>query len=54
VGDKSFAKVQLDYIHRLSLIYQAGYLVIERDQVGQAVPAFHEPMLAGLNPSLLF
>jgi len=27
-----------------------GHLVIERGQVGQAGPAFHEPMLAGPAP----
>jgi len=27
-----------------------GHLVIEGDQVGQAGPAFHEPILAGPDP----
>ena len=27
-----------------------GHLVIERDQVGQVGPAFHEPVLAGSDP----
>ncbi|KAK4827864.1 hypothetical protein QYF61_022014 [Mycteria americana] len=49
VGDsvKGFTKVQVDNIHSLSLIHYGGHLVTEGDQVGQAGPAFHEPMLAG-------
>jgi len=47
---KGLTKVQVDDIHSLSLIHQAGHLVIEGDQVGQAGCAFHEPMLAGPDP----
>jgi len=47
---KGLTKVQVDNIHRLSVIHKAGYLAIEGDQVGQAGPAFHESMLAGPDP----
>jgi len=30
-----------------------GHLVIEEDQVGQAGPVFHEPMLAGSDPLVI-
>ena len=43
-------KVQVDDVHSLTFIHQTGHLVIEVDQVGQAGPAFHEPMLAGPDP----
>ena len=32
------------------MIQQAGHSIIEGDQVGQAGPAFHEPMLARPDP----
>ncbi|KAK4807797.1 hypothetical protein QYF61_023630 [Mycteria americana] len=51
---KGFTEVQIDNIHSLSLIHQAGHLVVEGDQVGQAGPAFPEPMLAGLDPLVIF
>ena len=53
VGDsvKGFTEVKVDYINSLSLIHQTGHLIIELDHVGQAGPAFHEPVLAG--PDLL-
>ena len=53
MGDnvKGFAEAKADYINSFSLIYQAGHLIIEGYQVGQAGPALHEPMLAG--PDLL-
>jgi len=51
---KGLTKVQVDNIHTLSLIHQVGHLVIEADQVGQAGPAFHEPMLAGPDPLIVF
>ena len=38
---------KVDNIHSLSLIHYVGHLVVEGNQVGQAGPAFHEPMLAG-------
>ena len=47
---KVLTKVQVDNIHSLSFILWVGHLVIERDQVGQAGPAFCEPMLAGPDP----
>ncbi|KAK4831749.1 hypothetical protein QYF61_018947 [Mycteria americana] len=52
VGDsvKGFTTVQVDNIYSLSLIHRVGHLVVEGDQVGQAGPAFHEPMLAGPDP----
>ena len=43
---KGFVEVSVNYINSLSLIYQSGYPVLEGDEVGQARPAFHEPMLA--------
>ena len=48
VGDnvKGFAEVWVDFINSLSLIHQMGHSVIKGDQVGQARPAFHEPILA--------
>ena len=42
---KGFTKVQVDYIHSLSLILYVGHLVIEGDEVGQTESAFHESML---------
>ena len=45
-GVKVFTKVQVDDIHSLSLIQQAGHLLIERDQVSQARPAFHKLILS--------
>ena len=52
MGDsvKGFAEVYVDYINSLSLVYQSGHPVIEGDEVGQARPAFHEPVLAGPDP----
>ena len=49
LGDsvKGFTEVLAGYVHSLSLIHQTGHLIMEEDQVGQAGPAFHEPMLAG-------
>ncbi|PKU38186.1 rna-directed dna polymerase from mobile element jockey-like [Limosa lapponica baueri] len=44
---KDLTKVQVKNIHNLSLIHQAGHFVTEGDQVCQAGPAPHEPMLAG-------
>jgi len=37
---------RLDDSHTLSFVHWVGHLVIEGDQVGQAGPAFYEPMLA--------
>jgi len=51
---KGLTKVQVDDIHSLSLIHQVDHLVIEGDQVGQAGPVFHEPMLSGPIPWLSF
>jgi len=42
---EGFAEVMVDHINSLSLILQAGHLIIE-EQVGQSGPAFHELMLA--------
>jgi len=48
--------VCVDYVNSLSLIHETGYLIIEDQQVkqikqvGQAGPAFHEPMMAGSDP----
>jgi len=47
---KGLTKVQIDDIHSLFLIHKVGHLVIEGDEVGQAGPALHEPMLAGPDP----
>ena len=47
---KGLTKVEVDNHPSLSLIHEAGHLVIEGDQVDQAGPAFHEPMLAGPDP----
>jgi len=35
---KGFAEVLVDYVNSLSLIHQAGHLVIEGDEVGQTGP----------------
>ncbi|KAK4823264.1 hypothetical protein QYF61_000231 [Mycteria americana] len=50
---KGFTEVYIDNIHSLSLIHQVGHLLIEGDQVGQAGPAFPEPMLAGPDPLVI-
>lgn len=52
MGDnvKGFAEAKADYINSFSLIYQAGHLIIEGDQVGKAGPPFHEPILTGPDP----
>ena len=47
---KGYTKVQVDNIHSLSLIHYAGHVVVGGDQVCQAGPAFHNPMLAGPDP----
>ena len=47
---KGFAEIEVDYINRLSIIYQYGHPVIEGDEVGQTRPAFHEPVLSGPDP----
>ncbi|RMB92284.1 hypothetical protein DUI87_31396 [Hirundo rustica rustica] len=49
VGDsvKGLAEVQIDNIHSLSCIHQAGHLVMNGDQVGQTRPTPPKPMLAG-------
>ncbi|PKU41861.1 hypothetical protein llap_7836 [Limosa lapponica baueri] len=44
---KGFTKVQVNNIHSLSLINNKGHLVIEGDEVSQAGPAFHKPVLTG-------
>ena len=51
MGDsvKGFAEVQVNDINSLSFIHQAGHSTAE-DQVGQAGPAFHEPVLSGPDP----
>ena len=51
MGDtvKGFAEVQVHYVNNLSLIHQAGHS-ITGDKVGQAGPAFHEPMQTGSDP----
>jgi len=53
-SDNGLTKAQVDDVHSLSLIHWVGHLVIEGDQVGQAGPAFHEPMLAGHDPLVVF
>ena len=50
-GVKCFLKIQVDSIHSFSLVQYSGHLVIEGDQVCQAGPAFHKPMLT--RPGLL-
>jgi len=50
---KGLTKVQVDNTYSLSLIHEAGHFVIDGDQVGQAGPAFHEPMLAGPDPLMI-
>ena len=48
---KSFPKACLGRQHpQLSLIRWAGHFVAEGDQVSEAGPAFHKPMLAGPDP----
>ncbi|PKU42644.1 hypothetical protein llap_7061 [Limosa lapponica baueri] len=49
VGDciKGLAKVQVNNVHKISLIHQGGHFVIVGDWVCQAGPDFHEPVLAG-------
>ena len=47
---KALLKSRVDYVSSLSLIYQSGYRAVEGDEVGQARPAFHEPVLAGPDP----
>lgn len=51
VSVKDFVEVHVDYVNILSLIHQAGHKII--DLVGQARPAFHEPMLAELDPPVV-
>jgi len=48
-----FAEVWIGYIHSLSLIHQAGYSVIEGDQVDRAGLTFHEPILAQRHPLIV-
>ncbi|KAJ7427695.1 hypothetical protein WISP_04707 [Willisornis vidua] len=52
VGDsvKGLAEVQIDHIHNLTLIHQAGHLIIKGYQVGQTGPALPKSMLAGSEP----
>ncbi|KAJ7405732.1 hypothetical protein WISP_138315 [Willisornis vidua] len=52
VGDsvKGCAKVRTDHIHCLSLMHQAGHLIIKGDQVGQTGPALPKSMLAVSEP----
>lgn len=55
VGDsvKGFSNVHADYMHRPFLICEAGHPVTEGDQAGQSGRAFHKPLLARAEPSLL-
>ena len=55
MGDsvKGFAEVQVDYVNSISLIDHVGHSIIEKNQVGQAGPAFHELMLAGPDSPVL-
>ena len=46
-GVKSFTEVKVDHIHSLSFIHLACHSIIEGDQVCQAGPAFHKPVLTG-------
>ena len=46
---RGFAEVEVDYINSLYFIYQFDHVVIEGDEVGQAGPAFYEPV-AGPDP----
>lgn len=48
-----FAEVWIAYIHSLSFIHQAGYSVIEGDQVDRAGLTFHEPTLARRHPLIV-
>lgn len=48
-----FAEVWIGYIHSLSFIHQAGYSVIEGDQVDRAGLTFHEPTLARRHPLIV-
>lgn len=50
---KGFSKVQADNTHRLfsSTVWHTAK---ERDQVGQARPAFHKSVLAGPNPLVVW
>lgn len=50
---KCLNKVQTDNVYRLSLISQAGHLVVEGDQVSQAGHTLYELMMTGPD-SLVF
>ncbi|KAJ7405122.1 hypothetical protein WISP_141802 [Willisornis vidua] len=52
MGDsaKGFAEVQIDHIHSLPLIHQAGHPVIKGEQIGETGPATPKFMLAGCDP----
>ena len=52
MGDsvRGFVEVKVDYINSLFLILQMRHSIIEGDHLGQAGPAFHEPMLARTDP----
>ena len=54
MGDivKGFAEVKEGNDNSLSIIHQAGHSITAGDQVGQAGPPFHEPMLAKPDPML--
>ena len=47
---KGLTKVHVDRIHGLCLIHYVSHLVVEGDQVSQAGPYFHKPVLAGPDP----
>lgn len=55
MGDsiKSSTNIQVDNIYSLSFIHHAGYLIINGDEVGQAGPVCHTPMLAGQDSLVL-
>lgn len=45
---KTFTNIQVHNIYSLSFIHQAGQLLINGNQVGQAGPAFTHPCWLGL------
>lgn len=55
VGDsiKGSAVVQVHNIPRLSVIHQAGHLVMKWDQVGHTGLTFLKPLLSGPDPLMV-
>ena len=47
---EGLVEVKADHINSPFLTPQVGHSIIEGDQVGQASPALHKPMLAGFVP----